>query len=97
MKTPRDRASAIILFIGPASSTTRCDAPLHQWSSHMSQITNAVSFGAQETAFVDASPAFDRDLSCSVSAPPSFFIGSEHPARTAMARTIDRIVFMYRE
>jgi len=57
MKAPRRRASASTRFIGPASSATRAAAPRHQWSSHMSQTTNAVFRASQRTAFA---PDADR-------------------------------------
>ena len=47
---PCARAFFTTAFIGPASSTTRRAADLHQWSSHISQMMTAVRLGSQ-TAF----------------------------------------------
>jgi hypothetical protein len=64
----------------------------------MSQMTNAVSRGSQVTAFVDGSPDFDRERSCSFkeSEPPPP-LDPAHPERTRDARSMRLIVIMYRE
>src|SRR5262245_35509168 len=48
---PLARACFTVSFNGPAISPTRRAADLHQWSSHMSQITSAVLFGSHSTFF----------------------------------------------
>src|ERR1043165_1866247 len=88
MKTPRLRASLSTRFMGPASSPTRAAAPLHQWSSHMSQTTNAVAFGSQWTTSVF--PAARRWRSSVAAA--GFSSVPEHPIMRAVPIIHRRII-----
>src|ERR1043166_1771564 len=92
MKAPRRLASFRTAFMTGASSATRRAAPWHQWSSHMSQTTNAVFRASQRASFVDTPSSFRERKWSTRTSPREGSSIVEHP--TCAARMIQRPRFM---